>query len=171
MCPEESNSEAHQVKYMELHDSRSEFVEQVFTDSTCRQQRQMNIKDVAEEMTCKPVGGSFVGNDFHPHKCALGRCVECPEFIPPKGERTMVPNSKGGFISWSRYENQCTCGVHGYLGRKSTCQRCKELPPTERAKKDPQSKLEQVKKRQQLVSFGCTVKTSSMKSTVSIVGC
>jgi hypothetical protein len=46
-----------------------------------------------------------------------------------------------------RYQYNYHCHRHGNLGEKSTCHECAMLPPEERPKKSPQSKLQQVKKR------------------------
>lgn len=131
------NSDDLKEQHLELFDCRRQHVEKACTDNSCSQQRQLNTKDVTNNMICRPVGGSFLGNDFHPCKCALGRCTECPGFLPSRGERTEIANSSGDFMSWSRCENQCTCRMHGCLGRKSTCQVCKELPSNQRAKRIP----------------------------------
>jgi hypothetical protein len=60
-----------QDTYLEVFDARQKYLETVFEDDEGLLQKQRTIKDVLDRMTCQPVGGSAVGNDFHHYNCCL----------------------------------------------------------------------------------------------------
>jgi hypothetical protein len=127
----------------------------LFEDDEGLLQKQRTIKDVLDGMTCKPVGGTALGAEFHHYKYCLGRYKKdgCGNFEPPAGENDRTGKGPGSMITWSRYEYNYKFYRHGHIGRNTKCSKCKELPPEQRPKKGPQSKLEQVKKRAPIGEF------------------
>jgi hypothetical protein len=59
-----------QDTYLEVFDGRQKYLETDFEDDEGLLQKQRTIKDVLDGMTCQPVGGSALGNDFH-HYCTI----------------------------------------------------------------------------------------------------
>jgi hypothetical protein len=60
-----------QDTYLDVFDARQKYLETVFQDDEGLLQKQRTIKDVLDGMTCQPVRGSAVGNDFHHYNCCL----------------------------------------------------------------------------------------------------
>jgi hypothetical protein len=120
-----------QDTYLEVFYGRQKYLETVFQDDEGLLQKQRTIKDVLDGMTCQPVGGSGLGNDFHHYNSCLGRCKNngCGNFEPPPGENDRTGRGPGSMITWSRYEYNYKCYRHGHIGRNSQCTKCEELPP------------------------------------------
>ena len=91
--------------YYDTWRARDEFVENVYVDGTRKKQKWQSAGAVLEAMTCQPCGGSDIGDVFHPYKCALGRCNDCPNLPAMAGHGAMTSDGPGSLITWSWYEH------------------------------------------------------------------
>ena len=134
------------------------------TDKGVLRQKIQTMEDAVDLMTCKKVGpmscqdvgvgappppaGTVVDGKFHPYRCCLGRCEECPSLSVNRGEQYFDPpedpkNSRT-MIVWRKHEHRYWCKLHGNID-SGVCKQCEALPEKNRPTDKPRKTYDPVK--------------------------